>query len=262
MPGDLEGSPALTFAPLDVPESGGVKPGIARRHDGAALRGLSRRTSCGRSSATISRGSTGRSCWSTRSPRSMRGRPRWPTCETALRRCARRLPDRAQFLLTQLFSPRIDRVLFAATKADHLHHTSHDRLEAVLGLLVERARKRAVGSRRVGRCRGGGLRPGDARGQVHAGPPDARRDRRHAAGRRGHRRASVRRRDRSRRISRANCRPIPPKRWPRRATGEFGLRFVRFRPPLAAPASDGRPGPLPHIRLDRALEFLIGDRLT
>ncbi|MFX6015242.1 YcjX family protein, partial [Acinetobacter baumannii] len=38
--------------------------------------------------------------------------------------------------------PRIDRVLFAATKADHLHHQQHDRLEAILSLLVERATRR------------------------------------------------------------------------------------------------------------------------
>ena len=31
-----------------------------------------------------------------------------------------------------IFRPRIDRSLFAATKADHLHHKSHDRLEAIL----------------------------------------------------------------------------------------------------------------------------------
>ena len=34
---------------------------------------------CGRSSAIISPASTGRSCWSTCSPRSMPARPRWPT---------------------------------------------------------------------------------------------------------------------------------------------------------------------------------------
>ena len=37
---------------------------------------------------------------------------------------------------------------------------------------------------------------------------------------------------------------------------EGHLKFLRFRPP--AP-KDGR---FPHIRLDRAAEFLIGDRLT
>ena len=38
------------------------------------------------------------------------------------------------------------------------------------------------------------------------------------------------------------------------------FRFLRFRPPLLE--RDGGDAPtLPHIRLDRALQFLIGDRL-
>ena len=41
-------------------------------------------------------------------------------------------------ILSALFAPRIDRILFAATKADLLHHTSHDRLERILDRLVER----------------------------------------------------------------------------------------------------------------------------
>ena len=67
MPGDLEGSPALTFAPLRSPRARALTRGSLAADDGAALRGLSNRMSCGRSSAIISRGSTGRSCWSTRS---------------------------------------------------------------------------------------------------------------------------------------------------------------------------------------------------
>ena len=46
-------------------------------------------------------------------------------------------------LLSNLFRPRIDRILFAATKADHLHHSSHDRLEAVLRRTVAKAAARA-----------------------------------------------------------------------------------------------------------------------
>jgi predicted YcjX-like family ATPase len=38
-------------------------------------------------------------------------------------------------------------------------------------------------------------------------------------------------------------------------------RFVRFRPPGLVGGEDGAPA-LPHIRLDRALQFLIGDRLS
>src|SRR4029078_11215483 len=41
--------------------------------------------------------------------------------------------------LSALLRPRIDRILFAATKADHLHHLSHDRLEAVLRRAVTKA---------------------------------------------------------------------------------------------------------------------------
>jgi uncharacterized protein len=41
----------------------------------------------------------------------------------------------------------------------------------------------------------------------------------------------------------------------------LALRFLRFRPPVAERSADGRLRALPHIRLDRALEFLIGDRL-
>jgi predicted YcjX-like family ATPase len=43
--------------------------------------------------------------------------------------------------------------------------------------------------------------------------------------------------------------------------GEADYRFVRFRPPVAELGTDGLPLPLPHIRLDRALEFLIGDKV-
>ncbi len=39
---------------------------------------------------------------------------------------------------------RIDKLLFAATKADHVHHTSHDRLEAILRLMTERAGARSA----------------------------------------------------------------------------------------------------------------------
>jgi uncharacterized protein len=38
------------------------------------------------------------------------------------------------------------------------------------------------------------------------------------------------------------------------------FRFLRFRPPLLERDGNGEPA-LPHIRLDRALQFLIGDRL-
>jgi predicted YcjX-like family ATPase len=42
--------------------------------------------------------------------------------------------------------------------------------------------------------------------------------------------------------------------------GEADYRFLRFRPPRVERA-DGKSPTLPHIRLDRALQFLLGDRL-
>jgi predicted YcjX-like family ATPase len=43
---------------------------------------------------------------------------------------------------------------------------------------------------------------------------------------------------------------------------ERDVSLVRFRPHRIGPdASDGSPQPWPYIRLDRALEFLLGDRL-
>jgi predicted YcjX-like family ATPase len=41
--------------------------------------------------------------------------------------------------LSALLRPRIDRILLAASKADRLHHTSHDRLQAILKRLADPA---------------------------------------------------------------------------------------------------------------------------
>ena len=40
------------------------------------------------------------------------------------------------------------------------------------------------------------------------------------------------------------------------------IRFVRFRPPRLERTAEGLTLSLPHIRLDRALQFLMGDRLA
>jgi len=44
------------------------------------------------------------------------------------------------------------------------------------------------------------------------------------------------------------------------AADKADYRFLRFRPPLLTRENGEEPA-LPHIRLDRALQFLIGDRL-
>ena len=60
MPGDLEGSPALTFSPLEKPERRPAGLALARLPE--PLRGLQARGRRRRSSATTSPGSTARWC--------------------------------------------------------------------------------------------------------------------------------------------------------------------------------------------------------
>ncbi len=52
-------------------------------------------------------------------------------------------PGRNAWLARLLGAKRVDRILFAATKADHLHHTQHARLGAIMTALLRDARARA-----------------------------------------------------------------------------------------------------------------------
>jgi hypothetical protein len=52
-------------------------------------------------------------------------------------------PGRTRWLADIVLGKRIDRILFAATKADHLHHSQHARLAAIMEALVREAKDRA-----------------------------------------------------------------------------------------------------------------------
>ncbi|TYB90345.1 YcjX family protein [Oceaniovalibus sp. ACAM 378] len=52
-------------------------------------------------------------------------------------------PGRNAFLTRLLLGKRVEKILFAATKADHLHHTQHPRLTAIMQALVADAKSRA-----------------------------------------------------------------------------------------------------------------------
>ncbi|MGY9046582.1 hypothetical protein P775_10800 [Puniceibacterium antarcticum] len=52
-------------------------------------------------------------------------------------------PGRNAFLTQLLRGKRVEKILFAATKADHLHHTQHARLSAIMEALTRDARDRA-----------------------------------------------------------------------------------------------------------------------
>src|SRR5436305_1232106 len=143
MPGDLEGSPALTFAPLQVQETESVVSGslaamMARRYEAYKrhvvrpffrdhFARLDRQIVLVDALAALNSG-----------PAAVRD------LENAVAEVLTAFRAGRSHLLTSIFRPRIDKILFAATKADHLHHTSHDRLEAILRRIVARAAERAA----------------------------------------------------------------------------------------------------------------------
>src|SRR5712671_3881240 len=138
MPGNLAGSPALTFAPLDLPADGTAPEGslwamMARRYEAYKdlvirpffrdhFSRLDRQVVLVDALAAFNSG-----------PEALHD------LEAALAGILGCFRIGRSTLLSSLFRPRIDRILFAATKADHLHHVSHDRLEAVLRRAVSGA---------------------------------------------------------------------------------------------------------------------------
>ncbi len=167
-------------------------------------------------------------------------------------------------LLSRIFRPRIDRILFAATKADHLHHTSHDRLEAILRLLVARAIARAeslggtidvIALAAARATREAGVRQNRETLDAIVGTPLAGES---VAGEIFDGTSEVaifpgQLPDDPRTVFRGDGLAAPD--------ADADYRFVRFRPPVARLDSSGEAQPLPHIRMDRALEFLLGDKL-
>ncbi len=142
MPGNLAASPALTFAPLDVPADGVAGEGslwamMARRYEAYKdvvvrpffrdhFARLDRQIVLVDALAAFNSG-----------PEALHD------LEAALAGILDCFRVGRSTILSNLFRPRIDRILFAATKADHLHHLSHDRLEAVLRRAVSGAVARA-----------------------------------------------------------------------------------------------------------------------
>ncbi|MBS7538668.1 YcjX family GTP-binding protein [Ancylobacter lacus] len=266
MPGDLEGSPALTFAPLDLPEgaeppAGSLAAMMARRFEAYRERivrpffrdhfaRLDRQIVLIDVLAALNAG-----------PAAL------ADLEAALDGILAAFRTGRNSWLGSLFRHRIDRVLFAATKADHLHHTSHDRLEAILRRLVERALARAsdagaeidvVALAAVRATREASVKRGRSELPAIIGVPEA--GQYDAADFDGMAEAAVFPGD----LPEHPGALFDPGRGGFRgltdATGG-DFRFLRFRPPLVERNAEGRVLPLPHIRLDRALQFLLGDRL-
>ncbi len=251
MPGDLEGSPALTFAPLppnEAARAGSLHAVLERRFE--AYKDVVVRPFFRDHFARLDR-----QIVLVDALRALNAGPAAVAdLETALSdilACFRQ-GDSNPFV--RLISRRIDRILFAATKADHLHRTSHDRLEAILNRLVAGAARRAkfagattnsIALAAVRATREGKVKDLD----VIIGTPEP-----------GEQLDGVTY-DGTTEIA------LFPGDLPATPDALFDageavdLRFLRFLPPQKLDRNaDGAPV-LPHIRFDRALDFLIGDWL-
>jgi len=254
MPGDLEGSPLLTFAPLPPPRE--------RPAAGSLWREMERRYK-----AYVAH--VARPFFFDHFARIDRQIVLVDTL-TALNEGAAAVADLRSALASVfacfrtggsgLFTRRAGRILFAATKADLIHHTSHERLRGILALLVEQAAKRAEysGARirteamaAIRATREGTARHDGEELPVIIGIPEKGEE---IGGEIFDGRTE------------AAIFPGDLPEDPRKALDgslEGRLKFVRFRPPVIRP-----PRPLekadsfPHVRLDAALQFLLGEDLA
>jgi len=269
MPGDLAGSPALTFAPLDLPAEGDAPEGslwamMRRRYE--AYKGVVVRPFFRDHFARLDRQIVLVDALAAFNA----GPEAVQDLEGALKSILDCFEIGRRTFLSALLRPRADRILFAATKADHLHPSSHDRLEAILRRMVDRAIMRAgvagagvdvialaaVRATREAQVRHGGEMLPSIIGVPAAGET--------VGGRRFDGLTEVA-------VFPGDLPANPDALFSPTKAGFRGLssstaeesdfRFLRFRPPPLERGGDGPPA-LPHIRLDRALQFLIGDRLT
>lgn len=141
LPGDLAGSPVLTFAPLPLVE----KP--SRR---ALWREMERRFEAYKSKVVkpFFRDHFARIDRQVVLVDALGAINRGPQAVEEMRRAMADIlasfrPGRNAFISRLLMGKRVERILFAATKADHLHHRQHGRLTAIMGALTRDAQDRA-----------------------------------------------------------------------------------------------------------------------
>ena len=161
-------------------------------------------------------------------------------------------PGRNSFLSGLLGGRRVEKILFAATKADHLHHSQHAQLTAIMEALTRDARERArFAGAKTQALAIASLRATTEETMTHEGAAlDVVRGTLLDSGKQA--------------AFYPGALPDDPAHLlsPARAGADKWLdadyRIMRFAPaPLTLRPGDGPP----HIRLDRAAEFLIGDRL-
>ena len=262
MPGDLDGSPLLTFFPLPPPDAppqrGSLGLAMMRRYDSYVAHvvkpffrdhfsRLDRQIVLLDALSALNRG-----------PAALN------ELSAAMSQVLTAFRPGANGWLSSIFRRRVDRIVFAATKADHLHQSSHMALEALVGALTEAAQKRAsfagasvrpLALAAIRATREGEVKSGRDMVPCIIGTPL-----------KGESVAGVAFDGKTETALFPGDLPVDPQVLmtsnATSAAGASEVRTVRFRPPkLQLETGAGiRPAP-PHIRLDRALEFLIGDKL-
>ncbi|MDB5527802.1 MAG: YcjX family protein [Devosia sp.] len=256
LPGDLEGSPALTFAPLPPPtqpvRNASLYAMLEHRYE--AYKDQVVRPFFKDHFARLDR-----QIVLVDTLRALNAGPAavadLETALTSVLSCFRQGDTNP---LLRPFVRKIDRILFAATKADHVHHTSHDRLESILNRLVADASKRArfVGAETrsialaaIRATREGTISEAGETLPTIIGTPMA-----------GEALDGTKY-DGKTEIA------LFPGDLPERPDSLFedgapvSLNFLRFVPPQKLDRNAAGDPILPHIRFDRALDFLIGDWL-
>ncbi|MGR3762014.1 YcjX family protein [Roseobacteraceae bacterium NS-SX3] len=250
LPGDLEGSPVLTFAPLPA---GGRGP---RR---SLLSEMERRYEAYKSKVVkpFFRDHFARIDRQVVLVDALSAIHSGPQAVEDLRHAMADIlgafrPGRNGFLTRLLRGKRVEKILFAATKADHLHHKQHPQLTAIMKALTREAQDRAqfagAGTAALSMA---ALRATTEEMRSHNGRelPCVRGtlldSGRQAAFYPGELPADP-------------SHLLTPARQGAESWLDGDFQAMAFAPaPLTLKPGDGPP----HIRLDRAAEFLIGDRL-
>lgn len=249
LPGDLDGSPVLTFAPLPAGAAprGSLAREFERRYEAYKTKvvkpffrdhfsRLDRQVVLTDVLGAIHDG-----------PRAVEDlRRTMAEILTAFR------PGASGFLTRLLGGRRVDRMLFAATKADHLHHSQHARLTAITEALVQDAKARAdyAGAQTMALSLAA-LRTTVEETREHQGRTlDLVRGRLLEDGRQAAFYPGALPEDPAALLSPARS---GAEAW---LDGDYGI--MRFAPAVQSLKPGDGP---PHIRLDRAAQFLIGDKL-
>ena len=250
MPGDLAGSPALTFAPLPEPADsprGSLWREMERRYD-AYKREVVR---------PFFRDHFARIDRQVVLVDALSAIHAGPQAVEDLRRTMAEVllafrPGRNAFLSSLFSGQRVEKVLFAATKADHLHHLQHPRLTAIMEAMLRDARDRADFAGAATAAMAIASVRATVEEEVTEGgrTVPAVRGRLAATGRPATMYAGE--------LPADPARLIAPAREGAARWLDADYQVMGFAPARMALAPGDGP---PHIRLDRAAEFLIGDRL-